>query len=478
MASSQPAATTQTPMVPAAHTPTPAQQNPTPTHPRTVAPYLPEPDPNAPKDPTKAFAERQKLAINSRLDGAQRASVADATEAPAKPKAPKPAAAPAAADEQAGQQANAAAPVVNAAAAVVPPAGTAPDGGTAAGDLSAAYELKAFRKWAENNPEEAAKLGRAVFQVEPTEGFIKLQNKARKVKQEIEEKHTASATKLKEQADKIAADLQQAETIAGQVRWLGDMWAASTKKNAKGEPEPDFDMVDESFKQNTGGMDLDTYLRLRARRGVSNPEQAKLRAQVARQEQELAALRGKPKEPAENASAAPPTPAPAAAAPISSAEAETLWGGEIPKSHQLREFSGWAADLDKEMKRYHDETLDEYSVDAEEIANELLQRKLAALTPAPAPAPKPPTNGARRPNTPKNRQQQPSTTPIGDGIPSAAEMTPKVSARPIPRAPANHVPGTEDNIYDAGGDAPRGYKERERWAIERAQRRARGEQVD
>lgn len=333
----------------------------------------------------------------------------------------------------------------------------------------------------EDNPEKAAKLAK-VFNVDVGEGFIKLQNKARKVKGDIDAKHTESEAKLRAHADKIASDLTKAEEIAGQVRWLGDMWAASTKKDEKGEFKPDFDMIDEAFKQNTGGMDLDTYLRLRARRGVSNPEAARLRAVTARQEQELAQLRGaKPKElPPENASGTPPAPAPAAAAPVSSAQAEQVWGQEIPKTHQLRAFNGWAAELDQEMAKYHDEHLDEYSVDAEDIANEILQRKLAALAPAPAPAAKPKApNG--RPNTPRNRQPAPSSQPIGDGIPSAAEMTPKggpLGQRPAARAPVNHSPGTEEHIYDASGDAPKGYKERERWAMDRAARRARGEQVD
>jgi hypothetical protein len=117
------------------------------------------------------------------------------------------------------------------------------------------------------------------------------------------------------------------------------------------------------------------------------------------------------------------------------------------------------------MQRYHDETLDQYDRDPEEIADALLKRKLAAFAALPeeatAPAPKRTTG---RPNTPKRR----AAAPEAGGIPDAASLTPK------PRTPAKHKEGHDP----ASEDFETSWAKRQNAAFERHQARLRGELVD
>lgn len=337
------------------------------------------------------------------------------------------------------------------------------------------YDLKSFRKWAEENPEQAAEIGEAVFKVggDIKQEWIRVQNKVRKIKGEARTEREKALADAKAERDAAVAAQERAEQIAGSLKPMADMWAASQRKGADGNPAPDFDTIDESFRQNTGGLPIDDYMRMRARRGVASPELARERATRLRLEAELAQLKGgkdsQRAEPLQNANGAgaqqakdvvsAPAAAPAPAAP--SPDASELWGGELPKAHALRKFAGWENDLHQEMQRFYDADLDEYSKDPEDVADAVLQRKLAELQPEPeeparrAPAPK-------RPNTPKRR-----ATP--DSIPSASALTPR------PPAPRGHRPATPDDLSDSG---PTDMVSRERWALERAQRRLRGEAVD
>lgn len=333
------------------------------------------------------------------------------------------------------------------------------------------YELKAFKKWTEENPEQAVELAKAVFQIDVGQEFIKLQNVARRRKGEIREERTKAEKAAQEKLEAAQAAQAEAERIAGSLRYMADMWAAAQRKDEQGRPMLDFDTIDESFRQNSGGLSIDDYMRQRARRGVSSPELARERSQRLRLEAELAQLKntgaaGKAPEAkgaATGLQVAAPTAAVAApAAP--SVNPEELWGDELPKTHQLREFRGWADELHREMQRHYDETLDEYSVDPEEVANKVLQRKLAAFQPAEEEQPAAPAR--RKPNTPKNRQRRPAAT--GDGIPSASELTPR-------NAPKGHRPVVAEEL---AAEMPKDYVSRERWALERAQRRLRGEAVD
>lgn len=370
-----------------------------------------------------------------------------------------------------------------------PPEETPAGGKTADGEKAHRYELKSLKRWAEENPEQAQEFAK-VLGVEPKEGFIKLQNKRRKIRDELHQTHEKNLQIVRSVAEQAKADRAKAEEVAGTIRWVTDMWAASARKNEKGEPQPDFDLLDETFKQNTGGLTIDDYMRLRARRGVSSPELARERAQRLRAEQELQRLKGgqsngaaasTPPEgaaPANGAGAAngaapaPAAPPPAAPAAASSNPEET-WGEDVPADHQLRQFADWAKELDKEMSRHYDRDLDEYDVDPEEVADQLLQRRLAALTgQQAAPAADPAPAARPRPNTPKRRAQ--SAPAVGaDGIPSAAALTPKGGV-PTKATRAGHKEGIDPKSEDIEIT----WQQRQARALERHYARMRGEHVE
>jgi len=139
----------------------------------------------------------------------------------------------------------------------------------------------------------------------------------------------------------------------------------------------------------------------------------------------------------------------------------------MPKTHALRQFADWQTELDAEMQKYHDETLDEYSRDPEEVADALFKRKMKALAgdeeeEAPAPRTRPKT-----PNTPKRRTEAATSVP---GIPAASKLA--------PRGEVNHDRSHKETTLQAIVTNDGGMAERTRYAMERAQRRLRGEQVD
>lgn len=355
-----------------------------------------------------------------------------------------------------------------------------PEGSASSGKKGPRYELKAFKKWTEENPEQAAELAKAVFQIDVPEGFIKLQNKARKIKGEIRERQTAAETAAQTKLAAAEAARTQAEQVAQQLRPMADMWAAAQRKDERGQPVIDFDTADECFRLNMGGVTIDEYMRQRARRGIAHPELAREKAARLRLEHELAQLKGgqntsaaqgaQKSNGAAASGSAPEGRRPEANAPQTAAPAAPSvdWGDVVPDDHPLRQLTGWAEDMDREMRRYHDDVLDEYSVNPEEIVEKVFKRRLAALTPLEdddEPAPRRPP--AKRPNTPKRRAA------AADGLPDPSELTPRAS-RQQPPPPNGHRPATADDLDDAG---PADITQRERWALQRAQRRLRGEQL-
>jgi hypothetical protein len=461
------------PAIPAAHAPTPAQQSPNVRRP--LAPYIPEVNPNAPQDPTRALADRQREAINSRLKDSQRTAVENSPVA-SQTGSTKPASPPASATDPSK------APASPSKAA----AGEAKESGsnTISGDstttessdsqtpeISTAtpspkgprYEVKAMKKWAEEHPEEAAAIRRDVFGADEssTTEWIRVQNKKRKIKGELREERTRLMADVETVKAAAKAEADRVETHRTAVQPLVDLFQGGARKNARGEWEPDFDAVDAAFEQCTQGLPLDQYMRMRARRGVANPESARMRAENARLQRELEAAKGASAKPAEDAPAdAKPAAKPVAPAPTH-AELAEKWGDEVPKKHPLRKIEGWAQALEDAMSAYHDEDLDEYSRDPEEVANEVLKAQLAELQgddddeeEAPAPRAKPRV---------KVRGKLPA---VGkDGLPDPASLRPK----PSKTAPAS-APGDDDE--------PKDFRQRQAWALERHQRRARGELVD
>lgn len=302
-----------------------------------------------------------------------------------------------------------------------------------------------MKKWVEQHPEEAAELRVHVFGADQdaTKEWIMVQNKKRKMKDELRSEKEKSAAETAAERAQAKADRDLAESAAAQLRPIVDLWQGATRKDSNGNAFPDFDLVDAAF-ENVAKMSLDSYLRLRARRGVSNPEGAKMRAENARLTRELEALKTNGAAPSQGSAPAEPngaagatangaTPAPPkVTAPAASVDFEEKWGDEVPKTHKLRNISGWAAKLDAEMDKYHDAELDEYSRDPEEVADRVLKRELAALA-----------EDDDEPEAPAPKKGKPVT--------------------PKRKAAAKAEPDDEEG--------PAGFADRERWALERARKR-------
>lgn len=304
-----------------------------------------------------------------------------------------------------------------------------------------------MKKWVNEHPEEAAELRIHVFGADQdtTQEWVKIQNKLRKGKQELRTQAEKTTAEVAAERAQAKADREAAEGAAMALRPVLDLWQGAMRKDAQGNAFPDFDLVDAAFEQ-TAKMPLDQYMRLRARRGVSNPEGARMRAENARLMRELEALKtngAAASAPAEHheaagatANGATPAP-PKVTAPAASVDLEAKWGDELPKAHKLRNIAGWAAKLGVEMDKYHDAELDEYSRDPEEVADRVLKRELVALSEdadePEAPAPK----KTPKPVTPKRKLPAKATEP-------------------------------DDDV------APEGFAERERWALERARKRIAG----
>src|SRR5690606_31053282 len=167
------------PIIPAAHTPTPAQQSGIPTHGprRTLAPAAPpERNPDAP-DPVRSLAERTRAAIAARTGvNADRAAGDRAGEdSPQKPAAgatgatpqnppssqtgssapPSPERSPSASEPS--SQTSTEKPSDQSSSTPEPESGTATPA-EATTPRPPRYDVKSFRRWAEENPEEAAEI--------------------------------------------------------------------------------------------------------------------------------------------------------------------------------------------------------------------------------------------------------------------------------------------------------------------------------
>ncbi len=134
------------------------------------------------------------------------------------------------------------------------------------------------------------------------------------------------------------------------------------------------------------------------------------------------------------------------------------------------------------MERFYDQGLNEYSVDTEEIADQILERRLSKLRGgAPAPtAAAAPAAAAARPVTPK-RKRRALHELDGNGLPDPASMAPSMAPKGAdgrfqPKRAA--TPGTVQDLLDPGSsDAPRGFAERERMAFANAEARLRNQPV-
>jgi hypothetical protein len=474
---------------------------------RPLAPSLPAADPSAPADPIRAFAERRKAAIDSRLAEPQRVATeaAGVDGAATRPK-PTTSTSDASAKPSTVGSANSGADTPKPSAAKEPPSSEASSTPSKSSEPEATstttpetsadtsssrgprYDVKSFKRWAEANPEEALEFASQikvdVFREgeDPKQEWIRQQSKARKLKEEIRTQREAATAEIAAQHAAVKADRDHAEMVAGKLAYLGEMWAGATRKDTHGNPQPDFDTVDEAFRGLTQGMTIDDYNRLRARRGASNPEVARLRAENARLVKLLpsgqSASTGAA-APSSQASASPPA-APSetkAAAPVSNgrpADPEAFWGDDVPKNHPIRQFAGWAKELDGEMVKWHDETLDEYSKDAEDVADKLLQRKLAALRHDADEETAPPARAAApKPKTPKRRppaDDAPATSI--PGIPNAGKLTPRGQVN----NDRSHREITKDEAINGNhGLDPAAMRRR---AMERFAARQRGELVD
>ncbi len=451
---------------------------------RPLAPYLPEANPNAPTDPNKAMAERQRTAIANAHANKERIPVerAGVDGAAPPPKASSSASTPKTATSSTPRSTDSSAPAKSSASAPAAQPSTeagstpspsnesptAPDATEAAASAGRGprYDVKSMRKWAEEHPEEAAELRIHVFGADQdtTQEWVRVQNKKRKVKEELRSEREKTVGEAAAERAQAKADREAAEGVAGSLRPLIDMWQGATRKDDKGNLLPDFDTIDHAFEM-TAQMPLDQYMRLRARRGVANPEGARLRAENLRLQRELEAAKGTTTgaaAPAANAGAVSPPAVPApppAAAPVSSADAEAKWGDDVPKHHKLRQIVDWASKLDAEMEKYHDADLDEYSRDPEDVAEVVLRRELAALTASEEdePAPKKRAPPAGKPNTPRRRA-------VPDGSLEAAHA----NGKGLPPPPKGH----KVIAPEAADEPPADLAERERWAIARARKRA------
>lgn len=449
-----PSAPPAAPSMPSAPAPAPAHASAN-QHRQALAVAVSEAPPGG--NPVKELQERQRAAIERATGKSDRAVVDSAAEGPPPPKAKAAGAAnsstPAAVAPAASASASAAQgqpkppassePVATPAAA--PPAPEAPKGPR--------YDVKSMRKWAEENPEEAAEIRKHVFQADEdtTTEWVRIQNKKRKLKGDMATEREKSKAEVAAERAEAQAMRQAADKAVGALAPIADLWEAVRIDPAK----PDFDAADAAFKE-TAGITIDEYMRLRARRGVSAPESAALRAENARLKRQLAAgalapvvtegVEVTPKDKQLPAAEAKPEPM-----------AAGKWEDEVPKTHKFRQIVDWETKLDAEMKRYHDPDMDEYSADPEEIATRLLKREIEAMAEDGPPAPPPTKRGKTVVAVPATKS---SKSKASSGIPSAAELTPKVSS-------------TETD--DKDDDAPPGFSQRTQWAIDRAMKRQRGE---
>lgn len=408
---------------------------------KALAPSLVDMPTNAP-NPVKEAADRQRAAIEKLTGKNDRSAVEAATEdAAPPPKAPVNGKSSPSSEKTAPAASTASTPASAKTEAPKPAESTSPESATAVetAPKGPRYELKSFRKWAEEHPEEAAEIGKAVYKLgeEPATEWIRLQNKRRKMVEGMNKERDKTLAEAKAEREQAAAMNEAATKAVGALTPIADLWEAVRER----PDNPDFDAADAAFHENTG-LSIDDYMRARARRGIVSPDVAKLKAENARLKREAAA---KPTDPAKAKDE------PKAAEPEKKAEpvTELDWSTEIPKGHKLRNLAGWEGKLAAEMKKYHDADLDEYSADPEDIADKVLKRELASFS-----------------------DDEPD-----DEIGKKIKQTVKVAAKPKPKltpaVAAKKKPVAE--LPDDDGAEPKGMAARTAWALDRAQRRARGE---
>lgn len=349
------------------------------------------------------------------------------------------------------------------AAGVGDDAGDASSGGDSAASRSRSprYEVQAMRKWAEDHPEEAALIRDKVFALpaDQNQTWIQLKNKQRKNRQQLHEEHTAKMADVQKLADQAAADKAEMLGAAEKLGPIGDLWSAvaePVKENPEA-PKIDFDAGDAAFQENTG-ISVDDYMRLRARArmGGGGPEAARLRVELAK-ERRKAALAPAAKPPAKEV-AKPEAEEPAAPAAGKQRAPQHDWSGEIDGKHKIRQLDGWQLKLDDEMRKFYDADSRDYDEDPEKAADRVLKREIEAMAAEfEDEAPPPPRKVGKQPPP---APPKPKRKPESGAIPSAAELTPNQDAD------------------DRNHPVIQKFEKRQKWALDRAMRAARGEHVE
>lgn len=346
---------------------------------------------------------------------------------------------------------------VETASAELPAPGKTSEAPAAEAEAQPRINLKTLKRWVEENPELGAEAREIIFKADKdsTAEWIKLKAHERKLREKFGGEREKTLSEAKAERDAAAAERAQVDGVVQKLSPIADMWEAVAEGIRKNPEAPviDFEMADAAFEQNAG-VSIDDYMRLRARRGIGQPGDARVRAENARLKRELAAQTNGAagKSPAQGTTAATDVRDAAPAAPAARKEPKAAeirdWSPELPKDHKLRKIDGWNALLDKEMSKYRDD-LDEhaYSKDPEEVAAKVLKRALAELAD-------------------EEEEEAPKPKPRAR-IVKAEEPEAKPRKKPIAQLPD-----------DDADEAPKDFAKRERWAIERAQKRARGELVD
>lgn len=327
---------------------------------------------------------------------------------------------------------------------------------------------------------------------DPKQEWIRQTARSRKMKEEQRERVAKAEEALAAKERAANEQLQLAETTANQLRYLTEMWGAFQGKDPNGQRIIDFDAADEAFRQNSGGLSIDEYVRARARRGVSNPEAAKERAERRRLELELQRLNGATKALPEGAASSTAEGAPAAqpkaegvAAPAASpglhSDPEEYWNESLAADHPLRRLTGWGKLLDHAMLQWKDEDDEHsYSRDAEEIASEVFQRQIAKLTGGDGEpdkvAVKP--HARAKPQTPRTRPAaRRATAPAEDAPPTNVAGIGIPAGKLVPRGQVNQDRSHYVVPQEKWGDVARatgGIENVTRSAMERAKLRAQG----
>lgn len=418
------------------------------THgPRALAPTLVEMPSTAP-NPEREVAERTRAAVDKANERARKMAVEGAEVQQDKP-APKAAGGSSGSSTTTELESSTESRPESSPAEDGKP--DAPDTGDADGASSGRgprYELKAFKAWAREHPEEAAEIGKHVFQVDGDlrAEWIRIQNKSRKVRNSLAEERKAFEAEreaVQLEAKQTAETLTPIVDLFEAVNGKGGERMALGKDGKVDASKVDFDAGDQAFKQLTG-ISVDDYMRARARKGISiSPEMRAMKLENER----LKKLVGGDKEPEKEAEPEPEKP------PVRAKEKPKPkhdWSGEIGSKHALRKIADWETLLDGEMRKYYDADLDEYSEDPETIADRVLKRELAAL----------------RGEDDEEEAPKPRAKPKIAARAQEEAPLPKPRQKPVAQLP------------DDNSDAPKGWKDRERWAMERAMRRLRGEVVE